>query len=101
MFLVQILLPLSVDGTAIPRERFAEVGRELTDRFGGLTAYTRSPAEGLWRSGGGTTTADQVVVYEVMTDRLDRRWWADYRRGLEGRFEQEEVVIRAQAMERL
>ena len=101
MFLVQILLPRTVDGTAIPRERFAEVGRELTDQFGGLTAYTRSPAEGLWRSGGGTTTADQVVVYEVMTDRLDRRWWADYRRGLEGRFEQEEVVIRAQAMERL
>lgn len=101
MFLVQILLPLSTDGAALPRELFAEVGQELTDRFGGLTAYTRAPATGLWQSPGGTTTEDQVVVYEVMADRLDRAWWADYRRVLETRFQQQEVVIRAQPMERL
>ncbi len=100
MYLIQILLPLTLDGTPIARERFAEVGQELTDTFGGLTAYTRAPAEGLWRSGG-ETTADQVVVYEVMTEALDRGWWDAYRRALETRFQQEEVVVRAQAMERL
>jgi hypothetical protein len=101
MFLVQILLPLSVNGAPIARDHFAEVATELADRFGGLTAYTRAPANGLWQSPGGITTADQVVVYEVMTDHLDRAWWADYRRALEVRFQQEEVVVRAQAMQRL
>lgn len=90
-----------MDGTPVAREHFAEVARELTGRFGGLTAYTRAPARGLWHSPAGTTAEDQVVVYEVMTEQLDRAWWADYRRALEVRFQQEEVVVRAQPMERL
>ena len=36
-----------------------------------------------------------------MVDELDRAWWNDYRRDLERRFKQDEVVIRAQAMEQL
>jgi len=101
MHLVQILLPLRVDGRPVPRERFAEVSGELTERFGGLTAYTRAPASGLWQSPAGDTTADEVVVYEVMVPELDRSWWGDYRGQLEVRFQQEEVVVRAQAIERL
>ena len=101
MFLVQILLPVSVDGAPIASSRFAEVARELTGRFGGLTAYTRAPAEGLWHSPEGGTAEDQVVVYEVMAEELDRAWWAEYRQTLEARFEQDEVVVRAQPIERL
>jgi positive regulator of sigma E activity len=29
-----------------------------------------------------------------MAKRLERRWWRDYRRKLEKRFQQEEIVIR-------
>lgn len=101
MHLVQILLPVSVAGQPVPPDRFAEVARELTDRFGGVTGYTRSPASGVWQSPGGEETADDVVVYEVMVAELDRTWWADYRRALEVRFQQEEVVLRAQPIERL
>lgn len=101
MHLVQILLPVTVDGQPVPRDHFVEVTRELTDAFGGLTAYTRAPASGLWQSPTGDTTADEVVVYEVMVADLDRAWWSDYRRVLEVRFRQEEVVLRAQAIERL
>lgn len=36
-----------------------------------------------------------------MVEQLDREWWAALRRELEGRFEQAEVVIRAQGIERL
>jgi hypothetical protein len=36
-----------------------------------------------------------------MTETLDRDWWAAYRRGLEQRFAQEELVIRSQEVERL
>ena len=41
------------------------------------------------------------MVYEVMDDAIDRAWWKTYREGLEQRFAQEEVVVRAQEMQRL
>ena len=73
----------------------------LTDRFSGLTAYTRAPAQGLWSEADGPPKRDDIVVYEVMTDTLDRAWWADFRRSLERHFAQEELVIRALAVERV
>jgi hypothetical protein len=36
-----------------------------------------------------------------MVDSLDRTWWGGYRKVLETRFAQDEVVIRALAMQRL
>jgi hypothetical protein len=75
------------------------VGAELTERFGGLTAYTRAPAQGLWKEDEVRTHRDDIVIYEVMADSLDRPWWANYRQGLERRFRQREVVIRAQHLE--
>ncbi len=96
MHLIQILLPLAGnDGERFSPEAFARVRAELAERFGGLTAFTRSPAEGLWCEGG-DTARDDVVVIEVMADALDTAWWADYRRSLEERFAQEVVVVRAQ-----
>lgn len=50
MHLVQILLPLfDNEGDALPAEHFDTVSRDLTERFGGVTAYTRSPDEGRWK----------------------------------------------------
>jgi hypothetical protein len=101
MHLVQILLPLAApDGTRLPQALFDAVRQELVDRFGGLTAYTRAPAKGLWEDGGGVER-DDIVVYEVMADRLDRPWWAGYRAELCARFRQQELVVRAQATELL
>ncbi len=46
MHLIQILLPIyDNEGMAIPREIFHAIGNELVQRFGGLTAHTRAPAE--------------------------------------------------------
>ena len=103
MHLVQILLPLrSPHGNAFPGAEFARVATELTDRFGGMTAHTRAPASGLWQEDrGGPTEHDDIVIYEVMVDELDPAWWAEYRRTLELRFAQQELVIRAQEMRRL
>jgi hypothetical protein len=101
MHLVQILLPLfDPDGARIPRETFDDVGRQMTERFGGLTAYTRAPAAGLWKDGG-ETQRDDIVVFEVMVEALDPEWWTAYRRELERRFRQEELVVRAQEIFRL
>ena len=100
-WLVTLLLPLfDNDGSPFGDDAFSEVRRELTERFGGLTAYTRAPAEGVWRDAG-RTQRDEVVVLEVMADDLDRPWWAAYRSELEARFRQEVIVVRAQAYETL
>ena len=96
MQLIQILLPLYDNaGAALPRALFGQVREELTETFGGLTAFTRAPAEGHWREEG-ETTRDDIVVFEVMAERLDEGWWRAYRSKLEQRFRQDVIVIRAQ-----
>jgi hypothetical protein len=45
MHLVEILLPLNDNsGRPFRTEKYAEVREHLTERFGGLTAFSRSPA---------------------------------------------------------
>jgi hypothetical protein len=101
-FLVQLLLPLYDNSEQrFANALFVQVMDELTDRYGGVTAYLRSPAEGSWREGSGAVDKDEVVMFEVMVDHLDRDWWSRYRGALEQRFAQEELVVRATAMERL
>lgn len=96
MHLVQILLPLYDNaGEALPASLYAAVRAELTERFGGLTAFTRAPAQGLWKDEG-KTQHDDIIVLEVMTEHLDLDWWRAYRDKLETQFRQQEVVIRAQ-----
>ena len=100
--LVQLLIPLRDNrGASFPASHYAALREELTTRFGGITAYTRAPAEGTWDADGQSRDTDDIVIYEVMIDHLDRDWWAAFRRRLEARFAQDELVIRAQRMERL
>jgi hypothetical protein len=102
MHLVQILLPLyDASGRAFARGMYDAVARELTEKFGGLTAYVRAPAAGLWEEEPGRTRRDDIVVYEVMADTLDPAWWRAYRVDLERRFVQDEIVVRTHAIERL
>ncbi|TWO72889.1 hypothetical protein FN976_01205 [Caenimonas sedimenti] len=102
MNLIQILLPVYDNaGKALDRALYAKVREELISEFGGLTTYSRAPATGLWAETRDEVVKDDIVVYEVMVPALDRGWWARYRRRLETRFAQEEVVIRAMAVEKL
>ena len=97
MHLVQILLPLYDNAQdPQPHEEFRRVRRELTERFGGLTIYTRAPAEGMWKLNDNHTTRDDIVIFEVMASQLDAPWWRKYRHELEGRFRQDVIVIRSQ-----
>ena len=97
MTLVQILLPL-YDGERkpLPGDVFERVRHELTERFGGLTAYTRSPAEGRWKQDERHVEADDIVVFEVMVRHLAQAWWRAYRDELQRRFGQDVIIIRAQ-----
>jgi len=102
MHLVQLFLPLQDNaGVAFERSLFDAVRGELTDRFGGVTAFVRSPALGAWEDDGGQVQRDQVVLFEVMAPHVDHGWWAGYREQLQQRFRQDEVLVRAMGVERL
>jgi hypothetical protein len=102
VFLVEFLLPVSDnDGTRIAKDEFDRVRRELIERFGGVTAFMRSPAIGLWADDGGRVHRDEIVSFEVMSDSLDRDWWRAYREKLAQRFRQKDIVVRATSFERL
>ncbi len=95
MHLIQILLPLADNsGRRFGGDAYGQVRQELADRFGGITSFTRAPAEGVWKESG-RTSRDDIVVFEVMTRDIDRAWWERYRATLEQRFEQEAIVVRA------
>jgi hypothetical protein len=101
LHLIQILLPLYDNGGRhFPSDMFAAVRETLTERFGGMTAFTRAPAEGVWKNDG-TTTRDDIVILEGMAGRIDKDWWRGYREHLESTFEQDVVVIRSQPVEML
>lgn len=101
MHLVQILLPLADNvGRRFDPADYARVRSELAARFGGITSFTRAPAEGMWKEGG-HTAHDDIVVFEIMAREVDHPWWERYRAELERRFQQETIVIRAIRIEML
>lgn len=101
MYLVQLLVPLQDNaGEPYAPELLRELAQALTKAFGGVTAYTRSPAKGQWVNQD-RVERDDIVAIEVMVEQLDRPWWSSFRKDLEVRLKQRDIVIRAQPMERL
>jgi hypothetical protein len=99
--LVQMLLPLGAvnaqaDGAAV----FEGIKRELTERFGGITAYTRTQAEGRWAGAHGTER-EEIVVFEVLCGELDMPWWRNYRERLERQLREQTTVMRAEPVQLL
>jgi hypothetical protein len=95
MYLVEIFLPQrDNEGHDFCAGLFSRVRQELVDRFGGMTAFTRVPVEGLWDAPEGGKCHDAIIIYEVMVQEVDRPWWEHYKTELEKRFAQEELVIR-------
>lgn len=97
MHLIQILLPIHDNAQqSFSAEEYLRVRKELTGHFGGLTVYTRAPAEGMWKLNENHTSEEDIVIFEVMASHLDTAWWARYRHELEARFRQDVIMIRAQ-----
>jgi hypothetical protein len=94
--LVQIFLPrYDNDGRPFGEDEYARTRAELVERHGGLTAYQRAPARGLWKTEDGEVAKDDVVIFEVMVETLDYEAWTQYRRALERRFRQDTILVRA------
>ena len=99
-YLVEIFLPLfDRNGKRFPKRLHRAVRVKLVEQFGGMTAHLRAPVVGLWKvSERCSTERDDLIIYEVITSRIDRAWWSDYRRQLERDFRQRELLIRAHAI---
>ncbi len=99
VYIVQILLPVfDNEGRGFDASHYTDIRTELADRFGGLTAYSRAPAEGVWGDEG-EFKRDDIVVFEVMVEKLDRSWWSNYRGALEKRFRQDSIMMRVLSSE--
>jgi hypothetical protein len=95
MFVVELFLPLETPtGEPIPSDTFDRIKSELTDRFGGVTSFLRSPAEGAWKPSGGDVVHDRLAIFEIMVDDVDTAWWHRYRESLEKEFEQAQILAR-------
>ena len=102
MYLVQLVIPLHDNQRrSFSREHHDLLRDELTHEFGGVTAFVNSPAVGVWDEGRRNLMLDEVIIFEVMVESLNRTWWHQYRRDLEERFKQKEILIRALPMEKL
>lgn len=112
MHLIQLLLPLyDNEDQRFSESMYAGVREELLKHFGGVTIYSRAPAKGLWQQGatlgvGGAEAVqnphrDELLIHEVMVEKLDEIWWAEYRRELEQRFRQLTLVVRAHEIQLL
>jgi hypothetical protein len=95
MYLFQILVPVKLQSRNASRSKreITRIERELTKEYGGVTAFSQSPAEGLWRNSK-TVTRDTIVIVEVMCKTKREQWWKQYRRELEHRLNQNTIVIR-------
>jgi hypothetical protein len=96
LVLIQFLLPTRpLDGARPHRDLLQRTHDEIVERFGGLTAYLRSPAAGVWTSPEGRLEEDSVVMIEVLARSFDTGWWRGYVKVLEERFDQESIHVRA------
>jgi hypothetical protein len=75
MYLIEILLPVrDNEGRPFAARTYQNLRDELTEFYGGVTAFTRAPAEGETKRGSGNVhdDIDDIIVFEVMTEEIDR-----------------------------
>lgn len=102
MQLFQIFVPLKDnEGNQFTENHFINLRDELTSRFGGVTIYNRSPVKGLWKESEGRMVADEMIIFEVMTENVDGRYWNDLNLRLQAAFLQEEIMMRYHEVTRI
>src|SRR3569623_318044 len=95
MHLIELFIPKPPS-----REGLTSLQNMLVQQFGGVTAYSRAPAQGIDVEGG-KKIEDEIIILEVMTDSLDRAWWSSLRGQLERDLKQREILIRVSEVQRL
>ena len=102
MYLVEVFVPRYYrNGNRVEAERLKDLQQKLAQKFGGVTAFLRSSARGLWMNEQGMAERDEIAIFEVMTPGLDRQWWKLFRAKLEAELDQDEILIRVTDIERI
>jgi hypothetical protein len=102
VFLIELFLPLNRrDGLPIDQAVFDRIKKNLTERFGGVTAFALAPAEGVWKSPTSETVEERVAVFQVMVKEIDVGWWRACRQDLERELDQEEILVRSLYMNKI
>jgi hypothetical protein len=92
--LVQFFLPLyDQKGKAFPDQYFNTIKAELTEQFGGITFYFRSPVLGMWKPEQ-KVIKDELVVVEVLAQQAAVPFFRNYQSVLEKKFKQDEIMMR-------
>jgi hypothetical protein len=102
MHLIEIFLPLFNNSKrGFDPSIYDTLELELKDKFGGVTFYRNTPAEGLWKDEAGKTNYDELIIAEVMVNKLEMEWWQQLKVRLEQTFQQKEILIRVFEFEKL
>lgn len=95
MVLIQIFLPIKDnEGKDLPAQEYISLRTLLTEKFGGITTYSRSPARGIWKEKN-RTNKDEIIIYEVLVKEMDMPWWKSLKEKLEATLSQEQILIRS------
>lgn len=92
---IEIFVPIfDSRGNRFSETIYRRIKKKLTEDFGGVTAYTQMPADGIWKDKKDREIKDQIVIYEVMVSKIDKSYWKAYKQKLQELFEQQDLVIR-------
>ena len=95
MHIINIYLPqVNEAGMAFDEAIYLSIRTELIQKFGGLTQYDQVPAIGYWKENADKPISkDLVIHYEVICNKLTKKYWADFRRRMEKIFQQTQILI--------
>jgi hypothetical protein len=95
MHLMQIFIPTTDrEGGVFPPKVYTALKKELTDLFGGVTIYARSPVKGVWKPASDFVETDNMIIYEVLIPKADLSYWSTLKSRLEADFRQQEILMR-------
>jgi hypothetical protein len=85
------------DGAPVDPVQIRRIKQELAHAFGGYTHF-KQRSEGSWRMGG-VTFLDEVTIVRVLDDGSAHFDMRNFKRELEGVFQQESVLIVAREVQ--
>jgi inorganic pyrophosphatase len=93
--LIELFLPqFDSNSKPFPERYYTAVKKKLTEKFGGVTVHSQSPAQGLWKNDEEHTVSDTLIIFEVMVSEIDTAFWKRYKASLRKTFLQDEIIVR-------
>ncbi|MFD0941497.1 inorganic diphosphatase [Pedobacter boryungensis] len=91
---IELFIPVyNKKGKPFPKKYYTNLHQKLTDKFGGLTMYSRVPVIGFWKENTANTVKENIIVYEVLATEIDDKFWSKLKKWILKTFAQEEIII--------